>query len=108
MTRTLLHQAADEVERASETVTDEERSARLKTLAERLRSQAERDATPALGALDSVHEKLRELERQSDESAVTDTLQRAREDILSFLETLEDRGMKQHGWNGNAQSNGSA
>ncbi len=101
MTRNLLTDAADEVDTAKEATPDPEARNRLETLGTQLRSQANRNATPALGALDRIHVKLRNIEGQTDEPAVTEAIERAREDILAFLETLDDRGMKQHGWTGN-------
>lgn len=96
MTRDLLRQAAEKVDAAGADVAGAETSDRLAVLADRLRSQAEREATPALGVLDRVHAKLREIETETDEPAVGETLESAREDVMSFLETLDDRGMKQH------------
>ncbi|MEF8840634.1 MAG: hypothetical protein V5A62_03285 [Haloarculaceae archaeon] len=54
MTRDLLHRAADEMDVGRNRLTDAEARDRLGTLSDPLRSQAERNATPALGALDRV------------------------------------------------------
>jgi hypothetical protein len=108
MARELLTNAADEVDTAKEAIPDPEARDRLETLVNRLRSQADREATPALGVLDRIHVKLRDIERQTDETTVTEAIERAREDVLAFLETLDDRGMKQHGWTENEGANGSA
>ena len=105
MARDLLHHAADEVETAREDVPDTDTSDRLEVLADQLRSQADREATPALGALDRIHTKLRTIEARFSEPTVSEPLARARENILSFLETLDDRGMKQHGRPRNAETN---
>jgi len=101
MTRDILTDAADEVDTAKEAISDPEARDRLETLANQLRSQASREATPALGALDRIHVKLRDIEGQTDTTTVTEAIEHAREDILAFLETLDDRGMKQHGWTEN-------
>jgi hypothetical protein len=97
MTRDLLTDAADEVAAAKRATTDPAVSDRLETLAGRLRSQAERETTPALGVLDRVGTKLRDIEADTDDPTVGDSLARARANILSFLDTLDDRGMAQHG-----------
>jgi ectoine hydroxylase-related dioxygenase (phytanoyl-CoA dioxygenase family) len=107
MTTDLLYRAADQVDAAREATTDTEVSDRLQTLANQLRSQAGRDATPALGTLDRIHAKLREIEAQTDETASRAAIERARDDILAFLQTLDDRGMKQHGSSQNPDANGS-
>lgn len=96
MSRDLLVQAADAVETASETTTDSEIGDRLDQLKTHLQSQANRDATPALGTLDRVLVKLREIEDETSDSTVAESLEEAQEHILSFLGTLDDRGMKQH------------
>lgn len=106
MSRALLHQAADEVDTGERKITDTEASDRLRTLADQLRSQAERNTTPALGVLDRIQHALREIAAETDDETVSDCLETARERIFSFLETLDDRGMKQHGWSQNAKSNG--
>lgn len=106
MSRTLLHQAADEVATGGREITDTEASDRLRTLADQLRSQAERNATPALGALDRIQYALHEIAAETDDETVSDRLETARGRIFSFLETLDDRGMKQHGWSENAKPNG--
>jgi len=108
MSRNLLHRAADEVEAARADATDPDATDRLGTLGDHLRSQAERDATPALGALDRIQHGLGEVAEETDDEAVTDRLDGARERILSFLGTLDDRGMKQHGWSENTGTNGPA
>lgn len=102
MTHNLLSQAADGVDSARKATSDAGTSDRLETLANRLRSQAERDSTPALGTLDRVHTKLRTIEEQTDDTTVRETIEAARDDIMAFLETLDDRGMQQHGWGENA------
>jgi len=96
MSRELLEQAVDAVETARESTTDSETDERLAQLKTHLQSQADRDATPALGTLDRVQTKLRDIEDESDNSRVAESLAEARERILSFLGTLDDRGMKQH------------
>lgn len=98
MSRNLLKSAANEVDTAKEATSHTETSDRLETLANKLRSQAERDSTPALGTLDRVHTKLRRIEDQTDDATIRETIESAREDIMDFLETLDDRGMQQHGW----------
>lgn len=98
MARTLLHKAADEVDATRAELQDAETDERLSTLAERLRTQADREATPALGALDRIQLALQEITAEIDDETVADGLETAREAIFSFLETLDDRGMKQHGW----------
>lgn len=108
MTRDLLTHAAEEVDTAKRAVGNQDLGDRLDTLADQLRSQADRTATPALGTLDRVHAKLREIEHQTDDTTVTEALERARQDILSFLDTLDDRGMKQHGWSQDAETDDSA
>lgn len=105
MARDLLHHAADEVETAREDMPDTDTSNRLEVLTDQLRSQADRESTPALGALDRIHTKLRTIEAQASEPTVSEALSRACEHILSFLETLDDRGMKQHGRPRNAETN---
>ncbi|MEF8979587.1 MAG: hypothetical protein V5A39_12070 [Haloarculaceae archaeon] len=101
MSRELLEQAVDAVETARESTTDSETDERLAQLKTHLQSQTERDATPALGTLDRVQTKLRDIEDETDNSRVAESLSKAREQILSFLGTLDDRGMKQHGWTEN-------
>lgn len=105
MARNLLNHAAGEVDAASEAVTDPDTRDRLAGLADQLRSQAEREATPALGALDRIHTKLREIQHYTGEPSASEALENAQDDILSFLETLDDRGMKQHGESQNADEN---
>ncbi len=107
MTRDLLHQAADEVETGRDEAADTDASDRLGTLSDQLRSQAERNTTPALGALDRIQQALREVAAETDDETVGDHLETAQGRILSFLETLDDRGMRQHGGDRNARSNGS-
>jgi predicted RNase H-like nuclease (RuvC/YqgF family) len=96
MSRDLLMRAVDAVETARDATTSSDKRERLEQLGSQLQAQADRDATPALGALDRVQTKLREIENGTDEETVTDALAEAREHILSFLGTLDDRGMKQH------------
>lgn len=96
MSRDLLVQAVNAVETARDATSSSGKRERLEQLGSQLQSQADRDATPALGALDRVQTKLREIENDTDEETVTDALAEAREHILSFLGTLDDRGMKQH------------
>lgn len=107
MTRDLLRRAAGEVEAAREAIPEPEARDRLEALSDQLRAQAERGTTPALGALDRVHVKLGEIQRQTGQATATEAIERAREDILAFLETLDDRGMKQHGESRNDDANGS-
>jgi len=96
MSRNLLVQAIDAVDTAREAITDSETDDRLAQLKSHLDSQAERDATPALGTLDRVQTKLRDIEDEANDPAVEESLADARQHILSFLGTLDDRGMKQH------------
>lgn len=105
MTHDLLYQAAEAVDTAGEEVSDTDTSDRLGSLADQLRSQADRETTPALGVLDRIHTKLRAIETEADEPTVSEALERARNHVLSFLETLDDRGMKQHGGRRNAEPN---
>ena len=70
---------------------------RLEKLTTRIESQAERDTTPALGTLDRVQHSIEEVASDADDEAVKVRLENGREHIFSFLETLDDRGMKQHG-----------
>jgi hypothetical protein len=104
MTRDLLHQTAREVENVRDDVDDDDVRNRLATLADRLQSQAEREATPALGTLDRIQNALREIAAEIDDETVSDRLENAREQIFEFLGTLDDRGMKQHGWSENTES----
>lgn len=108
MAHELLTRAADAVDAAGAATTDTAASDRLRTLADQLRAQAERDTTPALGALDRVLVKLREIEGLTDEPTTGEAIERARQDVLAFLGTLDDRGMKQHGGGRNADADGSA
>ena len=102
MSRELLTQAVDEVTQASNAADKSVVSDRLGDLAERLRYQAEeKRSTPALGALDRIRYGLEEVAGQSDNEAVFEPLARAQEHIMSFLGTLDDRGMTQHGWTPN-------
>lgn len=96
MSRDALVEAVDAVNTAIEITTNGERAERLNQLKSHLESQADRDSTPALGTLDRVQTKLREIEDETSEPAVAESLADAREHILSFLGTLDDRGMKQH------------
>lgn len=105
MSRDLLLQAVDSVETARDAATSSDKQERLEQLGSQLQAQADRDATPALGALDRIQTKLREIENDTDEETVTEALAEAREHILSFLGTLDDRGMKQHR-GGTGSSNG--
>lgn len=89
----------DEVTQASDAATDSATSNRLDNLAGRLRHQAaEKQSTPALGALDRIRYGLEEVAEQSSNEAVSEPLAHAQEHIMSFLEALDDRGMTQHGW----------
>lgn len=97
MTREQLDRAARAVERAGEATADADRSERLADLADRLRSQSERDATPALGVLDRIQYSLDEVADETDDGAVAEDLEDAREHVFAFLGTLDDRGMTQHG-----------
>lgn len=97
MTRDLLHEAADDLATTSETVSDAAVSDRLASLATQLRSQAERNTTPALGTLDRVQHALQEVADDTDDEAVRQRIEAVREQIFSFLGTLDDRGMQQHG-----------
>lgn len=108
MSRDLLSDANEAVAAARERLSDEELRDRLETLSSRLQSQAERDTTPALGTLDRIQNGLEEVASSADDATVTEQLEDARENIFSFLETLEDRGMKQHGWSVGSESNGAA
>lgn len=92
-----LDRAARTVREASEAAADAGRSERLAGLADTLRDQAERDATPALGVLDRVQYSLDEVADRTDDEAVAAGLADAREHVFAFLETLDDRGMTQHG-----------
>lgn len=105
MTYDLLYHAAEEVDTAGKNVSDTDTSDRLESLADQLRSQGDRETTPALGTLARIHTKLRTIETEADEPTVSEALERARKHILSFLETLDDRGMKQHGGSRNAETN---
>lgn len=87
-----------------EEVTDADTDDRLSKLAERLRTQADRNVTPALGSLDRIQLALREIAATTDDETVRTGLETAREEIFSFLGTLEDRGMKQHGWDPDTSS----
>jgi hypothetical protein len=92
--RDLLTAVADEVETASGVVPDSEVRERPEVLAGQLRSQAEREVTPALGVLDRVQTKLRGIQRQTNDATATAAIERARDDIPAFLDTLDDREMK--------------
>ncbi|WP_101296026.1 DUF7553 family protein [Halegenticoccus soli] len=108
MARDLLHQAADNVEAVETERPAKDTSNRLASLADQLRSQAQRDATPALGVLDRIQHALHDIAEETDDDTVSNRLEDAREQIFTFLETLEDRGMKQHGWSENKEPNASA
>lgn len=97
MTRDLLYQAVTDVENASREISGSEQRAQLNALANQLHTQAERDAPPALGALDRIQHYLGEIAEQADDELVRENLETARGRIFSFLETLEDRGMTQRG-----------
>ncbi len=84
------------VDTARESTTADDIGDRLAQLGSHLESQANRDTTPALGVLDRIQTKLREIEDETSDPAVEASLADAREHILSFLGTLDDRGMKQH------------
>ena len=107
MTHNTLVQAVRAVEAASADAHDAEISERLDQLAAYLRSQAERDGTPALGGLDRIHHSLQEAASQTDQESVTTRIDEARDHIVSFLDTLDDRGMKQHGLPTNRELNSS-
>ncbi|MGB9965165.1 DUF7553 family protein [Halobacterium hubeiense] len=96
MSRDRLVRAIDAVDTAREATTDGEIGERLAQLVSHLESQADRDSTPALGTLDRVQTKLRDIEDETSDPTVEDALADARQHILSFLGTLDDRGMKQH------------
>lgn len=96
MSRELLTEAREAIEDARDSTTSTDRRERLHRFAAQLQSQADRETTPALGTLDRVQTKLRDIQAESDEDSVADALQRAREHILDFLGTLDDRGMQQH------------
>ena len=104
MYRDELENAVEEIEATKRAVSDEEVKNRLETLSSRLQSQAERETTPALGALDRIQNSLAEIAAESGDETVTERLENAREGIFSFLETLDDRGMKQHGWSQNTNT----
>lgn len=96
MSRILLNDAANEVETARAHATDGELRERLELFSDQLRAQADRETTPALGVLDRIQVKLRDIEQHTDSPVVSESVHRAREEVLSFLGTLEDRGMRQH------------
>lgn len=96
MPRDTLQQAIDGVETGREHTADGDIEERLTQLESHLESQANRDATPALGTLDRIHTKLGEVEDETSDSRVAESVATAREHILRFLDTLDDRGMKQH------------
>lgn len=104
MDRELLTQAVDEARQAIEATDSSEAQERLEDLADRLRYQAEeKESTPALGTLDRIQQSFEEIAGQTDNEEVTESLTHAREHIFSFLGTLEDRGMTQHGWTPKAE-----
>ena len=107
MTHNTLVQAVRAVEAASADAHDTEISERLDQLAAYLRSQAERDGTLALGGLDRIHHSLQEAASQTGQESVTTRIDEARDRIVSFLDTLDDRGMKQHGLPTNRELNSS-
>jgi hypothetical protein len=80
----------------------------MNQLATYLRSQAEREGTPALGGLDRIQHSLQEVANQTDQEAVTTRIDKARDFIFSFLDTFDDRGMKQHGLATNTEPNSSS
>jgi tRNA-dihydrouridine synthase len=96
MSRELLREAVDGVETARDATDDSGIADSLAELATHLQSHAEREATPALGTLDRVQTKLRAIESETSDPTVSESLAAAREHILSFLDTLDDRGMQQH------------
>lgn len=96
MSRDRLVRAINAVGTAREATTDGETGDRLAQLESHLESQANRDTTPALGTLDRVQTKLHEIEDEASDPTVEGSLADARQHILSFLGTLDDRGMKQH------------
>lgn len=106
MSREPLTDAADELDAARDQTADPAVCDRLETLAGCLRSQADREATPALGTLDRVQVKLREIEDQTDDTTVVAAVDSACEQILSFLGTLDDRAMTQHGRTGDEEEAG--
>ena len=108
MTHDTLVHAVSAVEAACEDAHDTEISERLDQLADYLRSQADRDGTPALGGLDRIQHSLQEVASQTDQEAVTTRIDEARDLIFSFLDTLDDRGMKQHGLSTNTEPNSSS
>ena len=108
MTHDTLVHAVNAVETASEDASDTEISERLDQLAGHLRSQAERDGPPALGGLDRIQHSLQEVATQTDQEAVTTRMDEARDLIFSFLDTLDDRGMQQHGLATNTEPNSSS
>lgn len=105
MTHEMLVQAVRAVEAASDEARDPEISARLARLADHLRMQAEREGTPALGGLDRIHHALQEVTTQTEVEAVITQVDDAQIRIVSFLDTLDDRGMKQHGLVTNTNAN---
>ncbi|QIO25141.1 hypothetical protein [Haloarcula sp. JP-L23] len=96
MSRDDLMRAVKAVEAASDAVADPAVRERLDQLAEHLRLQAERDGTPALGALDRIQYALHDIATHTNDS-VTTQVEHSRDLIFDFLETLDDRGMTQHG-----------
>lgn len=99
MNRELLTQTIEEVQEAIEAADSSETQERLEALADRLRYQAEeKQSTPALGTLDRIQHSFEEIVDQTGDEEVAKPLNRAREHIFSFLGTLDDRGMTQHGW----------
>lgn len=100
----MLHQIAEEVENVRDDVDDDDVRNRLEILADRLQSQTEREATPALGTLDRIQNALHEIAAETDDETVSDRLEDARKQIFEFLGPLDDRGMKQHGWSENTES----
>jgi hypothetical protein len=108
MTHDTLVQAVNAVEAASEDAHDTEISERLDQLAAHLQSQAEREGSPALGGLDRIQHSLQEVASRTDQEAVTTRIDKARDLIFSFLDTLDDRGMKQHGLQTDMEQNSSS
>ena len=108
MTHDTLVNAVSAVEGASEEAHDTEISERLDQLAGYLQLQADRDGTPALGGLDRIQHSLQEVASQTDQEAVTTRIGEARDLIVSFLDTLNDRGMQQHGLPTNREPNSSS
>jgi hypothetical protein len=96
MSRELLVEAHAAVERVRDEVSGTDTRDLLEDLATRLHHQAEREGTPALGTLDRINAKLEDVEGGIADEEAFHAIHQAPEHILSFLATLDDRGMKQH------------